>query len=65
MFTEKGQLVSSSAKSLHTSVKHISRMIWEHINCFCQLWFPLQKKESKGQHVDPTQPSWFICTLFM
>lgn len=36
MFTEKGQLVSSSAKSLHTSVKHISRMIWEHINCFCR-----------------------------
>lgn len=25
-----GQLVSSSAKSLHTSVEHISRMIWEH-----------------------------------
>lgn len=29
-----GQLVSSSAKSLHTSVKHISRMIWEHKNSF-------------------------------
>lgn len=33
MFTEN-RSVSSSAKSLHTSVKHISRMIWEHKNSF-------------------------------
>lgn len=33
--TEKGQLVNSSAKSLHTSVKHISRMNWEYAISFC------------------------------
>lgn len=56
MFTEKGQLVSSSAKSLHTSVKHISRMIWEHINCFCHLCFPLPKRNRKASKLIPLSP---------
>lgn len=57
MFTEKGQLVSSSAKSLHTSVKHISRMIWEDINCFCHLCFPLPKRNLEASKLIPLSPA--------
>lgn len=47
-----GQLVSSSAKSLHTSVKHISRMIWEHKKKFLgHLWFPLNERNLQANRL--------------